>query len=383
LFTRLLNLAALLSFSSGLIAGESPSNQEPIGMRTYTQELTLVFTSPEDAAKAKLVALPVFEGKKWAFSARWDDNNASHMRMHDAMKKHGLMGTFYLNQGTAPPLKPASAFGSDYARKLMADGFSIGVHCQTHPFLPTQTPNEIFYEMLGNRVERECQTGWPINTMVFPYGQHSSALDPSVHETITQVFVRSGIHNTAYRDFVEKNPGLHPFEVSTSYQVTPGDRTIDALNFDKQMEKVLKLDPLTADAHCINLGVHVWQSGEAWDDLDALFAKYAHRPDFWYCNMTQYSAYERQFRHSRIEALAPKGAARTFRITRPIGAELGDDIPLTLAVRDGKLAEIKTNGFDCQKFESDGSTLLQLAHSEEQKVPTHIAGVDNTENAPV
>ena len=105
--------------------------------------------------------------------------------------------------------------------------------------------------------------------------------------------------------------------------------------------------------------------------------------DFWYCNMEQYSAYERQFRHSRIEALAPEGfSTRTFRITRPIGAELGDDIPLTLAVRDGKHSEIKANGFDCQKLESDGSTMLQLAHSEEQKVPTHIAGIDNTENAP-
>ncbi len=97
--------------------------------------------------------------------------------------------------------------------------------------------------------------------------------------------------------------------------------------------------------------------------------------------MTQFAAYERQFRFCRIEAQAAAGAERTFHITRPIAAEVGDDTPLTLILDGAPLKDVRATEFVCEHHDAEGKTILNAAHSDAQKIPVKIGAVDNPDNA--
>ena len=137
----------LLSFTAALPAhttrAADPAN--PLGLRLYSQELDIHYASPADATRAQLQFAPVYNGKTWAFSARWDDNSTLDFPVQALMVKHGLKGTFYLNRSLPN-------FNAQSVAQLMTGDCSIGGHTQTHPWLPAMLANEMFYELLANRV---------------------------------------------------------------------------------------------------------------------------------------------------------------------------------------------------------------------------------------
>jgi hypothetical protein len=352
----------------------------PLNLRMYSQDFTIDYASPADAQRATLTPTPVLDGKRWAFSARWDDNNPLHIKMHQLMVANGLRGTFYLN--ASADLHHNKPFGPNYARGLMTDGFTIGGHTQTHAMLTALSANEMFYEVLANRVQRESDINYPMNSFAFPFGQFVTKGDPEVEAVVTDVILRSGFHNTPYRDFVTANPSLSPHEISTSTQVIPGDHVVDPVAFDKQMSRLERIrDQTIRISYCLNLGVHVRQSGAGWDQLNSIFAKYAHNPDWWYCNMNQFAAYDRQFHNSELETLDTQGATRRYRITRPIPAELGDDVPLTFALNDVQIAAVHGDGVDIQKVESGGHVFIDVGHVAAEPLPSKINAIDNSDNS--
>jgi hypothetical protein len=369
-------LACAVAAPISALAGDNP-----LHLRTYSQEFSVDYASPADAQRATLTPAPLLDGKRWAFSARWDDNNPLHIKMHEIMAANGLKGTFYLNESI--DARHNKTFGANFARGLMTDGFTIGGHTQTHAMLTALSANEMFYEVLANRVQRESDIDYPMNSFAFPFGQFATKQAPEVEAVVTDVVLRAGFHNTPYADFATKNPSLTPFEISTTTQVIPGDHQVDPVGFDKQMARLEKLhDAVVRQSWCLNLGVHVRQSGAGFDQLNTIFAKYGHNPDWWYCNMNQFAAYDRQLRNSQLESLDSQGATRKYRLTRPIPAELGDEVPLSFAVNDVQIVDVHGDGVDVKKVEAGGHVFVDVGHVAAEPLPSKINAIDNLDNSP-
>ena len=149
--------AAVLAWC--LLGGTGVMGREQAPVRYYDQELVVHYGTAAAAAAASLAAAPVPGGRRWAFSARWDDSQPNNLAMRTHMAKFGLKGTFYLNGEAGRPKT-----GADYAQSLLVEGFSIGGHTQTHPKLPERSPGLMFQEILANRIEKECHTNTPVNS---------------------------------------------------------------------------------------------------------------------------------------------------------------------------------------------------------------------------
>lgn len=369
---------------AGDIVSATVAANNPLGLRTYTQEMTIEFASPAAAASASLGATPVFDGKQWAFTARWDDNNPALLKMHQVMAERGLRGTFYINASNFERQK--KMYDADFARQLAADGCSIGGHSMTHDPLPTLCPNEIFYEMLANRIEREAQTDRPINSFVFPFGASSSKFDPLALDATTTSVLRAGYHNEVfgYGNFHDpaRNPFVRSGEITTGHPTRPGDKVVDAARMQKEIDKVIgNLAVSTKRSYCMFVGVHASYQGDEWTKVGDLIARYTGNPDWWYCNMTQYAAYARQAMFTQLERLSIDGSTAKYRITRPQTVDLGDDVPLTIEVTGGGVAKVIADGFVVDKKEAAGRTLLNVHHGDAYPLVSRIDTVNNVSNA--
>lgn len=367
-------LTLMLLFAT--FAGAEPSPAPPL--RMYSQELQITCASPEDAQKLAVRIAPVWDNRTWAFSARWDDCNPNSLVMQQHMDKFGLGGTFYLNQ-----TDDRGRFGEQFARQLSQGRFSVGAHSMTHPKFAELKPNQVFWEVLANRVEREAQTDEPVNSLAFPFGQYESKDDPRVLESTSLSLRRAGLHHCVYVSFVRDNPHLEPGEFSTVLQVVPGDRQVDAAKFQEQLDKILVKwpDAYAKSSRCISLGVHPWQQGEEWGKLDAVFAGLAGRPDWWYCSLTQYAAYARQVRDTRVEGQPTTGATRTFSLRRPHPADLGDDVPLTVVLTGADVQAVTLDGAAAPCEKRDAGAVVSLPHGPAAKLPAQIVHIAMPEGA--
>jgi len=350
-------------------------------LRLYAQTLEVEYASAEDAARARLSVAPVYDGREWAFSARWDDCNLNSLQMRQHMAKFGLKGTFYLTQNDQK-----NSFGPEYCRQLMQDGFSIGGHTMTHPKLPELNAGAIWWELCANRVGREDDTETPLNSLAFSYGQFRSNTKPEVFAMVSEAVRRSGYHHCVYADFVRGNPYLAPNEFSTGCQVVPGDRTVDAAKFQEQLAKPLTMSPeaYRAWTHCLSLGVHAWQAGEEWKKLEAVFETIAGKPEWWYCNHTEWAAYARQATCSvlRSEAAPATAAGRRYALSRPVPADLGAAVPLTCLVKGAAVRAITLDG-TAMPFETRADTVVvNLPHGQGQALPQRIGHIEVPAAAP-
>lgn len=108
-----------LRVAMGLLWMSTPAfAKQTITLPTFTQQL--IITS-DATRKPVITILPVYDGKTWAFTARWDDNNPNQLNMQKAMASLGLKGTFYLNGSDT-----SRQLGGAYARQLSTEGCSVG-----------------------------------------------------------------------------------------------------------------------------------------------------------------------------------------------------------------------------------------------------------------
>jgi len=353
--------------------GAEETRMEPVPVEMYTQSVTLTFASPAEAAAAQLSFAPVYDDKEWAFSGRWDDNQPNSLNMHKALSKHGLKSNYYLTATDKD-----SKYGAAFAQQLEQNGHAIGGHSMSHPKFAELPPNRVFWEVLANRVEREAQIDTPLNSFAFPYGQFEDKANPRVKETTSLTLARSGYSHCVYINFVNNNPYLPQGDFSTVLQVVPGDREVDEAKFRAAVDKILQSPAAyRKSSTCISLGVHAWQQGEAWDQLDVLFAELAAN-DWWFCSLTDYAAYERQLRRSTIEpAGVAQGNRRTFALTRPTPAACGADWPLTVKVAGGTVTAAKVDGHDVAVMAGK----VNVPNGVGQTTPVRIGRVENTTGA--
>jgi hypothetical protein len=341
----------------------------PLARGSYRQHLKLTFASAAEAAQARLTVAPVYDDREWALSARWDDCNANSLVMHEHMARAGIKGTFYLT-GT----DPQGRFGEQFAHALMRDGCSIGGHSQTHPSLTMVPPNEVWQQIMANRIEREAQTDTPVNSFAFPNGRYRSDTDPQALPDITAALERAGYYHCVYTDFVKNNPHLQVEEWVTGWQVVPGDKVVDAAKFQENLDKILRF-PSTYQqlSRCIFLGVHAWQQGEEWPKFDAVLDTLNNR-GWWMCNQTEWAAYARQARAATITADAAGAAATqlTYQVLRPLPAELGAAVPLTIVVQGAAPQAAECDGQPLACEQRGDRAVLNLPPSPQHPLPARI-----------
>jgi len=354
------------------LAAAAPAPPE---VRVYPQALQVEYGTPAEAARATTAFAPVFDDRQWAFSARWDDCNPNSLQMRQHMAKFGLKGTFYLTQNDA-----RNTFGPEFCRQLMQEGFSIGGHTMTHPKLPELNAGQIWWELCANRVAREDDTETPLNSLAFSYGQFRSGTRPEAFPMVSEAVRRAGYHHCVYADFVRGNPYLAEGEFSTGCQVVPGDRAVDAAKFQEQLERPVSQWPQAYRkwTHCLFLGVHPWQSGAEWDKLDAIFQTLAGKPEWWYCNQTEWAAYARQVACSQVQGGTGSAAAtvRDYVVRRPMPADLGAAVPLTCVIDSASVAGVRLDGQELP-FEARGpKTVVSLPHTKGQALPRRIGHIE-------
>lgn len=363
--TKQFTLATVILWASTTMAtnqaNENAATRTSETIQTYRQ--TLVIDGQSENAQLPQFA-PVYDGRKWALSTRWDDSNPNALNIRQKMLDSGIRGSFYLNS-REPEEQQASL-----ASKLTGQGeCSVGGHSVSHPHLPKLPANEVFYQLMANRIALECLTDRPVNSLAFPYGGYQDKDRPEVLEGVTAAFLRTGYHHCVYAGFVTQNPFLPENLVSTGLQVVPGDRQVDAAKFWAQIEKVRNSESQSRQtSDCIFLGVHPWQVGEELDRLGEVMKKLRTWDDFWHCTQTEYAAFAKQRKNTNIERLAPG----TFAITRPCAFELGSDIPLTLAFEGGSVRSAAVDGVPCTVRQTDGKTFVNVPHVPSRGVPTRI-----------
>jgi peptidoglycan/xylan/chitin deacetylase (PgdA/CDA1 family) len=352
----------------------------PPDLWSCRQELTLEFATAADAAQAtvRIAALP--DDKEWAFSTRWDDNLPDNPRLHDAMVRHGIKGTFYLT-GTDPKQR----FGREYARNLLAGGCTIGGHTQTHARLTGLPANAMFQEILGNRLERECQTDQPVVSFAFPFAAFDDPRNPAVREAITRALINAGFHHCVYLDFVRHNPDLPAGAISSGWQIKTGSTDIDLETVQAQLDRLTgKKAAYQRQSKLFFLGGHAAMTGAQWETLDELLTRLAGHDAWWYCNQNEFAAYERQRYHSHLWPVAATtaGLTRTITLERPVPAELGACVPLTLTIdRPVRAAHLDQGRLETRLC--GDRTLVKVPFPGDQRLPERIDAIANPRNLPM
>lgn len=292
----------------------------PRQLPEYEREVKILFPDEAAAKAATLELLPLPEGKIFAFSTRWDDSNPKHARMAALLTKHGFKGTFFLNSAK-------SDFYQNTLPLLTKGGNSIGNHTLNHPDLSAVIPNEAARQILQNRAEFEARSNQPINSFVLPYCAYKNGSDKNCPLRIGDALLRAGeLGSPEYSQSLEKEYGMPEGSWGNSQLFSIDDRNPSAERFDREIAR--RRDSMKpGEIRHATLGLHTWQDDKGFETLDGIFAKYANRPDWWYCNENEYNAYRYAALHTRI-AKRVEGKIAIFTLTGPTPAALGSNTPL-------------------------------------------------------
>ncbi len=354
------------------LAQGATANQ--LGLPEYTQTVTLDYASEADAAKAQLSACPLPFNRKIAFSARWDDSNTAHLKTQAAMAANGCKGTFYLNG-------PWSGTGAEYCKKLLESGCSVGAHTRTHPFLGEQNANEQFYEIMGNKVEREADSDSLISTLAFPFNQYASPFEKEVQLDVGKDMMNSGFlavpTGYSYSLTLWKDLGYPQGTLAEAVLIVPGDRDTSVEKGVKDIETAMNKLPKFSANPCLTIGIHSWHTEEGLKNFAEVLRRHASRPDWWYCNQNEYGAYRFEANSCAISKKV-EGKKAVFTISRVLPAELGASVPLWLKLEGAAPSKASENA----KLVKEGDdSFLELPHTKETAFPSAIAFVENDKNA--
>jgi peptidoglycan/xylan/chitin deacetylase (PgdA/CDA1 family) len=348
--------------------------QDPPYTEFTEQKITVRLRDERSAAAGSLSILPLYGGAEWAVSCRYDDNIYTDLKMRDVLERHGYRGTFYLNGRDTPYygptyglVDPSESAGID--RRLLAGGNSIGGHSWTHAYVPYCNRRRIFEETLRVRIDREASTDTPVVSYAFSFTSKRNDLEGlSSRDDIVEALRRSGYHHVANGTFrKDHDPGM-----SISWLLPHDGREIDdafaALLADAEKKRI---DP------SITFNMHVWYTTpEAWEKFEGQLTKYGRRPEWWYCNQSQYAAYRRQVRYSTLKE-SKSGSTLAAVLRRPLLLDLGDPVPLTIGVRGIPADQILSVDLDGIPLSVDSATgRFHVPHAPTSTLPSKIGWVE-------
>ena len=241
----------------------------------------------------------------------------------------------------------AATPAAEYANKLSEGGCDIGGHTQTRGLLNALLPNEVFYEILANRVRREVDTQRPIDGFASSPGGvwNDSKIDPTAPAAITIGHSR-GLSSSLPRFRPQQPVHATRHNDPTSHQVSPAitfrsARLLQTAGCNSSARDCVEVK----QSYSIRNSIHAHKQGAELEKLKEGFRHYAGNPEWWYCTMTDYAAYARNAANTQIVPDEPVGTQRTYHITRPVPAELGSDVPMTVEVSSAAVTSASGDGF--------------------------------------
>lgn len=365
-------LAAVLIMITMMSAAAGMANEKR--WISYDQTVTVEFASADQAQKAELTALEMPVGKKIAVGSRWDDTNYDHLFMAKTLSAHGWKGTFLLNR-----------LDSNYVNRIVKvikeTGSSVGAHTIHHPHLETVPVNELFYEIMANRIDIEAQTDLCVTIFTFPFGMRSPAGAISTSADQAQALIRAGIYGGPEYLGMDQRLGVKPEEFICPYLFNANDKDPNAEQFAKMFKHGLDLvknNKINAGP-CLILGVHSWQRKvhkDGFDRLGKILATESNKPEYWYCNSNEYTAWRLAFLNNKIVKKSTDGTKVTFTISRIAPCDLGALVDMGLKISPCPQA-VNTKD-QSVSFNADGE--FMLANSSDYVLPQRIGRIDNSDN---
>ena len=372
---------------SGSAAVARPS-ADPLGLDRYGQLLVLDMGSPEAARAVSVTVAPLYRDAKWAVTQRWDDNLVDSLRVRDLLNRNYMHGTFYMNASDAwysnESRYPFSGdLRQELGRALLKGGHSIGGHSLTHNFMPDLNRQEIFWELMGIRIDREVNTQSPVDSFVFPFTTFQNAFEPqAVHADIASSLRRSGyLHvGNQYFNLLSKQPtGL-----LTSW-LLPCD---GKLPIDPAIRKLLQEDKQRAKEPDFCFCMHAWPAnwgGQGFPKLAEEFRHWRGRGIWWYAQANELASYRYQAAHGDLQVRV-EGRKIYVAVDRFEPWDLGDAVPLTVKLSNlAGLTVTATLDAAPAKLSLDRdkqSLLVELPHSPGHGMPALYDWHRNHSNKP-
>jgi hypothetical protein len=371
--TRLITFAVLGIFLAQACLAASGVTKTPVKqgfqvtMDSYQQEFVVEFASEADAEKATLEVLPLYRGYEWAISSRWDDNRWTDLEMKRVLEKHGYKGTWYLNEsgknyfGPDYGLLAADGGAANIGKRLVTNGFSIGGHTIDHPWMEALNRNRIWWEIMGNRVDRESEVDKPLISFGTPFGySRDVTVNDEMLNDIDEMTGRAGYYHGSGPDSFIKMSYL------------PGDGE----DIDAQIAKYLADPKVKARDPGLCLGYHVvYTIPEGWAGFEAQLTKYERNPKWWYCNWNEYAAYRWQFLHAKVKTTRLGDGKLKVSLVRPELIELNDAVPLTFTIKGVEpqaVKEINSKGAVEKLAPTSGMYVFNLGHDLPRALPGKI-----------
>jgi len=346
--------------------------ENPLGIPEYDQLLTIHFSTPEEAKKAKTAFTDMPDQQTLAFSTRWDDSNPKHVRMAELLQKHQMKGTFYLTRITPD-------FAEKTGKKILEAGSTVGAHTLTHPHVPKLLPNQMFFECMMIRPELEAMLNTNVIAFVLPGCQFGSKLEPGTEMLVGSVIQRSGYLATPeFWNDTEKRCKLPEGTCFSTNLFSADDRNPTEQKFTQGFKKQLERAAKAKLPH-VTFGIHTWQDDKGFALLDRMFSQHGEIPEFWYCTENDHAAYQYQFRHTKLIPEKNDGKVLTFRVRRISPHRLGSEIPVSLQIRP-RPQSVTLNGTAILRSESG---VYKLPHDPDRKTAELVELIRNDGNNPL
>ncbi len=219
------------------------------------------------------------------FTCSIDDGHPSDMRMAELLNKHSLNGTFYIPIKNCEgwPVMPPSDI------RQLAQQFEVGSHTFDHRFLSSVSLAESHFQVIEGKKRLEDVLGHEVAGFCYPGGKYRPG-DVDIVRTSGFKYARSTV-NLCF------DVGNRAFEIPTTVQIYPHDRSVYVRNFAKagnwtsrhhglglavrHKNWVQRLYALFDHAIAKGSYFHLWGHSKdiddhnAWKELDRFFAHVA------------------------------------------------------------------------------------------------------------
>jgi peptidoglycan/xylan/chitin deacetylase (PgdA/CDA1 family) len=221
------------------------------------------------------------------FTCSTDDGHPSDMKMAELLSRHNLSGTFFIpikNREGPPVLSPEKI-------REIGKQFEIGSHTYDHCFLNSVSLQQARYQIESGKQRLEDILGKEVSGFCYPGGKYQQEHIGLV-ESAGFTYARTTMNLCFFS-------GKNRFEMPTTCQFYPHDRSVYCRNFIKSGRWPQRYDGLTLalseanwlkrvyalfDHACEQGAVfHLWSHSididklGAWEELDRFFAYVASR----------------------------------------------------------------------------------------------------------
>ncbi len=216
------------------------------------------------------------------FTCSIDDGHPLDLKAAELLDKHGLKATFFV------PIKNREGSNVMSRQSLveLARRFEIGSHTHDHYYLKNLDVRRTYYQIAEGKKQLEDMLGNEVTGFCYPGGKYRRK-DIDLVKACGFSYARTTVNLCL-------DPGNQPYEMPTTVQFYPHERSVYVRNFIKSGHWVARLRPLQVAVqypdwierlyalfdHACEHGVafHLWGHSKqidelrAWRELDAFFS---------------------------------------------------------------------------------------------------------------